>query len=81
MSAGSAVRDLPANTHWLRGNAHQTDARNNILDCFGRSDRRTLANGEAERPRAGASGATRAQENEAIATRHNIRVTGRPSDR
>ena len=35
----SAVRLLPANTHWLRGNAHQTDARNDILDCFGRSDR------------------------------------------
>jgi len=44
MSAGSAVRDLPANTHWLRGNAHQTDARNDILDCFGRSGPKLATN-------------------------------------
>jgi hypothetical protein len=35
------VRLVPAITHWLRGNAHQTDARNDILDCFGRSDCRS----------------------------------------
>src|SRR5262249_60532827 len=44
MSAGSAVRDLPGNTHWLRGNAHQTDARNDILDCFGRSGPKLATN-------------------------------------